>query len=132
MGSGPCTSTAGRPTTPRPGPRPCSSSSDRPPLALRLRGLRGHHLEEHLVLLDQAELVARALLDRLEPLLQVAHLGVERAVALRQPGVGLLLFLHLALEAPHPQPAALAEPQRILQREDEAGERAGQYFHRSW
>src|SRR5438034_4565840 len=50
-------------------------------LLLPRRRRRLHDLVEDLVLLDHAELEARALLDGVQSLLEVAHLGVERVVA---------------------------------------------------
>ena len=41
-----------------------------------------------------------------------------------------MLGLHLAVHVPGAQPAALAEPQRILDGDDERGEDAGEHFHR--
>ena len=81
-------------------------------------------LEEDLVLLHHAELRARALLDRLEAGLEIAHVGVERVVARLEPGVRLLLRRELPVEFAHLQPPALAEPHRILQRRDRAAMKA--------
>ena len=93
---------------------------------------RRNDLEEHFVLLDHAKLVARVFLDGLESLLEIADLGVERAVALLQPGVRFLLLQKLALETPYPQPPALPEPKRILQQQYEGGESQRKYSHLIW
>ncbi len=79
-------------------------------------------LEEDLVLPHHAELRARALLDRLVAALEVAHVGVERIVARLQPRVSIPLRRELPVELAHLQPAALAEPHRILQRGDQRDE----------
>jgi hypothetical protein len=77
------------------------------------------HLDENLAFLDHAQLVAGALLDRLVARLEVAHLGIERGIALFQLLVDLALRLQLAVVIPDAEPAALAQPQRILQQGDE-------------
>src|SRR5579859_2746692 len=87
---------------------------------------RRDHLVEDLVLLDHAEVEARVLLDRLEALLQVADLGVHRVVARLQFRVRVALLRERPVELPDPRPASLAEPQRILQREEQAGEDPGE------
>src|SRR5437016_4476218 len=90
----------------------------------------GHdHLVENLVALDHAELHAGALFDRLEALLQVAHLGIEGVVARLQAGRSLALLRKLAVELPHPQPASLADPERVLEGEEDGGEDVGEGFH---
>src|SRR5258706_11636458 len=86
-------------------------------------------LVEDLVLLDHAELEAGALLDRFESLLQVAHLGVERVVARLEACVVVALLDEAAIELPHPEPASLAEPERILEGHEERGEDDGERFH---
>ena len=65
-------------------------------------------------------------------LLQVAHLGVERVVARPEARVHGLLRGHLLVEARAPQPAALADPEWILERQNEAGEDGGECLHFSW
>src|SRR5712691_10871684 len=99
----------------------------------RLRGLCGrcNNLEKNLVLLNHPQLVAGALLERVESLFQVANFRVERAIALPQPRIGFLLLLQLPIEAPDPEPAALPEPKRILQKHYERREGIGEYFHLS-
>src|SRR5512145_3319976 len=73
-----------------------------------------HDLEEDLVLPDHAELEARPLLDRLEALLQIAHLRVECGVACLERVVLLALRRELPVVLPDAHPAALAEPERVL------------------
>src|SRR5689334_9597767 len=92
--------------------------------------LGGNDLVERLVALDHAELEAGALLDGLLAFLEVAHLHVERVVARLLLRVVEALRHELPVQVPHPRPAALPEPQRILQREEEAGEDVGERFHR--
>src|SRR5258706_15771926 len=96
------------------------------------RRFRRHHLVEDLVLLDHAELEARALLDRFEPLLQVAHLDVERVVAALELRILLAVLREAAIELPHLQPAPLADPERILEGDEQRGENDGERLHRSW
>src|SRR5688500_999737 len=79
-------------------------------LARAFGARRFQDLEEYFVLPDHAELVARALLDRLESLLQITHLGIERAVAAAQLLVGIALSAQLLVDFPHAQPASFAEP----------------------
>jgi hypothetical protein len=71
-------------------------------------------LDEHLVRTHHAEFVARALLDREQALPEVLHFGVEGQIALLQPFIVVLPRKQLAIELPDPQPAPLAEPERIL------------------
>ena len=80
------------------------------------------YLKKHFILLDHAELAARAFFDRIQPLLQIAHLGIERGVARLQLQIGIALRSELPIDLPYPQPAALAQPLRILQQRDQAGE----------
>ena len=72
---------------------------------------------------------ARALLDRLEAGLQVAHVGVERLVARLELRVRLALRRELPVELAHLQPAALAEPHRVLQRDDQGDEDESEPAH---
>src|SRR5688572_6821117 len=99
-------------------------------------GARGivEKLKENFVLPYQAELAARALLDRFEPLFEIAYIGVERAVTHLQPRVHLPLRRDLPVHLPHPEPTALAGPERILDCDDEGRERERKPFHggRSW
>src|SRR5260221_12634965 len=101
-------------------------------IASALRRRRRHHLVEDLVLLDHAELEARTLLDRFESLLQVLHFRVERIVARLEAHVLLALLREVAIELPHPEPASLADPERVLEREEERGEGDRECFHIEW
>src|SRR5690606_16360356 len=77
--------------------------------ARRSRGLRhaaGLQLEEHLVVPDHAEFRAGALLDRLAPGLEVAHVRVERLVAGPELLVALALPRELPVEFADREPAA--------------------------
>src|SRR5690606_1659226 len=98
------------------------------PGADRLHGLF-HDLEEDFPLPDHAELVARTLLDRLGALLEVAHLRGEGGVARLEAGVAGALRGELALQRPGPQPAALSQPQRVLDEDDERAQDAGEELH---
>ena len=72
-------------------------------------------LEEDFVVPDHAELVARALLDRLGALLEVAHLGGERRRCAPRAGRSSPSRASSSLvHVPGAQPAALAEPERVL------------------
>ena len=73
-----------------------------------------------------------ALLEGLQALLQVAHLGVERVVARLEPAVGLALGGELPVQVPHPRPAALADPERVLERDQDRDERVGEGFQPIW
>src|SRR5262247_3538346 len=88
----------------------------RPAQPLPAAALRGplDNLEEHFVRTDHAELEPRPFLDRLEPLLQVPHLRIERIVSRLQRLIPRLLARQLAIDVPCPHPAALPEPERIL------------------
>src|ERR1700694_5528781 len=83
-------------------------------------------LKKYFVVPNHAQLRARPLLDRLEPLFEIPHLGVEHRVASLEFGVDVLLRLDLAIELPHPQPTAFAEPHRILEGEDECRKDEGE------
>jgi hypothetical protein len=98
-------------------------------IATAPRRRRRNDLVEDLVLPDHAELEARALLDRLEALFQVTNLGVECVVARLQLRVLVLLRREAAVELPDPQPAALADPERVLERDVQRGEDEGMGFH---
>src|SRR6267143_1026879 len=100
-------------------------------LRARRRGLI-LDLEEHLVLPDHSQLRARALLDRLGALLEVADLGGERRVAALQLEIPRPFDLQLALQAPRRQPAALAQPERVLDEHDQRTEDAGEDSHLRW
>src|SRR5258706_12081283 len=122
---------SGRPRrapSPRAAGRPCGCRTS-PRCGTRCAVSLARDLEEHLVALDHAELVARPLLDRVEALLQVTDLGGERAVPLLERRVLVAPGVHLAVDVPCAQPAALAQPERILDRDDEAGQDAGENFH---
>src|SRR6185437_14646287 len=79
----------------------------------RLRRGARLELEQHLVVLDHAELRTRTLLDRLGAGLEIAHVGIERVVARLELRVHLALCRQLAIELARREPSPLAEPQRI-------------------
>ena len=90
-------------------------------------------LEEDLVLTNHAELDPGPLLDGRSALLEIPDLGVESRVACAQAAVMLALRLQLPLQVAHRGPAALAHPQRILQRAQEEHQHGGEQLHwRSW
>src|SRR5690349_9961445 len=86
-------------------------------------------LEEELVAAHHAELPARALLDRFAALLEVAHFRGERRVARREVRVLACLFRYFGLQLPRAQPAALADPQRVLDQDDQGAEDRREEFH---
>src|SRR5262245_36088505 len=99
---------------------------------LRRRGGRRLRLDQRaapLVLPNHAELEACTLLHRLEPLLEVADLRIESVVARLQRLVLRLLALQLPLDLPHAEPAALAQPQRILDQHRQHHERDRECAH---
>ena len=49
------------------------------------------------------------------PLFEVTHFGIQAGVAHLEFAVGFLLLLQLPVNVPYPQPAAFAQPQRVLQ-----------------
>src|SRR5690606_1241744 len=73
------------------------------------------HLEEDFVVANHAELVASPFLDGAKPFLQITDLRIERTIARGQPVVDGPLLLELAVDVPHARPAALAEPEAVLQ-----------------
>src|SRR5213075_1097430 len=77
-----------------------------------------------------AQLVARALLDGVGAGLEVAHVGGERAVAVLEVGVLAMRGIHLPLDLPGTQPTALAEPQWILDENDQRREDDAERSHR--
>jgi hypothetical protein len=86
-------------------------------------------LEEHFVGLHHAELGARALLDGLRARLEIAHVGIERGVARLELGVCLPLQRELPVRLAHLQPAAPAEPHRVLKGQDQDAEDEGEPAH---
>jgi hypothetical protein len=86
-------------------------------------------LDETFVLTDHAQFEAGALLDGVIALLQVADLGVEARVPDFQLLGHFLLLLQLTVVLPDLQPAALAQPQRVLQQGDEGEEADRQPAH---
>src|SRR3989304_4765503 len=87
------------------------------------------YLEKYFVLLDHSKFAARALFHRLKTLLEIAHLRIERGVAYLECPVGLALRPDLPVDLPYPQPAALAQPQWILDERNQGGKREGKQFH---
>lgn len=85
----------------------------------------------HFIRFNHAKFEPRALLYSLKPLLQIAHIGIERGVASGELNVFRFLLIHLARKFPHLQPAAFAEPKRVLDRDDEREKGVGEVFHSS-
>src|SRR5438105_6419718 len=88
-------------------------------------------LVEDFVGTRHAELVARALLDRLGAGLEVAHLGGERGVTHLERGIPAFPRGYLPVEVPGAQPPALAKPERVLDEEDERGKDDAEHSHRA-
>ena len=93
-------------------------------------GAVADHLEEGLAVADHVEVVARALLDGAAPFAQAGDLGRQLRVALGEARVHGLLRRELALELRYAQPAALAQPQRPLDRQQQHGQDSGDDAHR--
>src|SRR6185503_14196837 len=106
-----------------------TTRSTAPELGLRRLRLLVDDLDEDLVLAHQAELVAGALLDRVGAGLEVLHLGGKAGVAYLELAVLVARRVDLPLDLPDAQPAALAEPERDLDQEDERAEDAGEDLH---
>src|SRR5437764_13970262 len=86
-------------------------------------------LVEDFVGARHAELVAGALLDRVGALLQVAHLGGEATVACLELRVLALGSGELPVHLPGTQPAALTQPQRVLDEDEQRAEDNRERFH---
>src|SRR5262245_45128733 len=71
-------------------------------------------LEKNLVSADHAKLASGTLLYGLQPDLEIAHLGIERLVTHRELMIYFALGADLALDFPHAQPPALAQPEGVL------------------
>ena len=80
-------------------------------------------------MLDHAELAARAFFDGLEAGFQIAHVGVQRIVTRLELRVRIALLRKLPIVRAHLKPAALSEPHRILQRDDQRDEDVGEDAH---
>src|SRR4051812_11148497 len=116
----------GRPPVLDQGPMPGGSTA----LGSRVRGTLVGVLVEDFVGPGHAQLVARALLDGVGARLEVADVGAECAVAVLEVGVLAARGLHLPVDLPGAQPAALAEPEWILDEDDQRGEDDAEGFHR--
>ena len=82
-------------------------------------------MKKQFIRLDQAQLVARPLFDGIGALLQVAHFCLHRAIAGSQRLVVQPLGIDLLIKIPDPHPAALAQPERVLDAEDQQCEQDG-------
>src|SRR6185295_7100280 len=89
-------------------------------------------LKENLVLADHSQLAARALLYGVQADLEVAHFGVQRRIAQLQPAVRVALRPDLPLDVPDAQPAALAQPEGILDEQYQPCQGKREEPHRSW
>ena len=95
-------------------------------LSSRLNGVGWHHPDEPFVRCDHAQFIARALLDGIASLFEVADLSQQACIARLQTLIQRLLRVDLLRTLPHFQPAALTQPQRILQQHDRDSQRPGQ------
>ena len=76
-------------------------------------------LHEHLAILDETELKTSALFDGVVARLQITYFCVQRCIALLKFLVDVALARKLAIHVPDAVPTALAEPQRVLQQQDQ-------------
>ena len=67
------------------------------------------NLEKNLIAPDHAQFIACTFFNRLQPLLQITHFGIQGCVAGLHPAVGFTLRLDLPLHFPYAQQTALAE-----------------------
>src|SRR5690606_2416658 len=108
---------AGR--SPRQAPRPRRAPSALPRDGIGRILVAVDHLVERLAAADHAELAARDLLDRVEPGLEIAHFGRQRAVALAQPLVLLRLRRDLVVEPPGGAVTVIRHPKAQLQQDQQ-------------
>ena len=92
-------------------------------------GTRLDDLEEDLVVLHHTEFAPCALFDCFEPLLEIAHLGIECIIPRLQTLVGRALRPDLLVYFPHAQPASFSEPQRVLDERDQCRKNQGKQAH---
>ena len=85
----------------------------------RWRRLVSDDLKKHFVALDHTQLTAGAFFDRLGTLLKITHFGIQQGIARLCLLVDLLLQLNLAIQIQNFQPAAFAQPQRVLQQQQQ-------------
>ena len=85
-------------------------------------GLFLRNLHKDFVLLDQAKFEARPLLNCVIAALQIANFRVKAGIALLQLLIDFPLRLQLSVDIPDAKPAALAQPQRILQQGDQGSQ----------
>jgi hypothetical protein len=95
-------------------------------------GAVGFQLEQHLVVLNHAELASRAFFDGFEAGLEIADISIECIVSRFQLFIRLVLLRKLTIVFPDLQPTALAEPHRILQRYNERNQDVGKNTHESF
>ena len=96
-------------------------------LLTMLRELRpdATDLDEDLIGLDHAQFHARLLLDHLQALLQVAHLGGQALVGLLRQRVPGLLVVELALHLRDVADTAPSEPELRVQHQQQEDEQGG-------
>ena len=80
---------------------------------------RLHNLKENLIALDHSNLAACPLFYCLETHFQIPHLGLERDVSFFETPINITLRMYLLIDLPHPEPAALSNPQRVLEQQNQ-------------
>ncbi|MNJ61400.1 hypothetical protein D3C77_571850 [compost metagenome] len=71
-------------------------------------------MNEHFAFAHHAQFTARTLFDGPGAPFKIAHFSFQRRIARAQAFIGLALLGHLALQIPDLEPAALTQPQRVL------------------
>jgi hypothetical protein len=87
-------------------------------------------LDENFVVLDHAQFEAGTLFNCTGAVFQVADLGRQLGVARLEFFIFLLGGDHLPVEIPGAQPSTLAQPQRILDQQQQGCEAEGYQAHR--
>lgn len=87
------------------------------------------HLEKNFVALDHAKLAASSLLDGLEADFQVPHLRFQRRIAYLEAAIDFALGMNLLVDLAYPEPTAFAEPQGILDEQNERCKHQCEQFH---
>ncbi len=100
-----------------------------PACASRCFRLRRHNLKKDLAVTHHVQLVPRTLFDRFAALAQARDFRRKLGVARVECTVDAALRDQLSVKIPHSQPAAFAEPQRPLDRDQQRGENDGQQPH---
>lgn len=87
------------------------------------------YLIEDFVAFDHAQFAAGAFFDGFRALFEVAHFGIQYGVTGLGLLIGLLLDFDLPMQIPYLQPAALAQPQRVLEQQQDDQKNDGDGTH---